>query len=69
MVEQNISALKTEANKKVQQDEQNKENLVVDVLINLKPLKLPAEVTRDAKKLEKFLEEVSKTINKLIRGT
>ena len=55
---QKFSAKKTRENRKVDEDEHelHRERLVVDTLMEIKPLKVPAECTRDNKKMTRFLE-------------
>ena len=55
-------------NKKVEQADQKRDHLVVDKIMSLKPLDLPDEAIRDGKKMTRFLEDVEKTINRLIIG-
>ena len=42
--------------------------LQVEDIVNLEPVKLPNEVTRDTKKLARFLDSVEGAINKIISG-
>lgn len=44
------------------------QRLMVDDILELQPIRLPAEAWRDHKKLTKFLQEVEMTVNKLIEG-
>ena len=45
-----------------------KNRLVIETITNIAPLRLPAECVREQRKLTKFLTDVEKTVNKLIRG-
>ena len=36
--------------------------------MDLKALKLPPNIARDGKMMTKFLEDVERTVNKIIRG-
>ena len=55
-------------NPKLTELEKRREKLVVSTIMDIKLLKCPADCTRDFKKLDKFLDDVEKTVNKLIRG-
>ena len=68
MDETTTTAIKTPLNKKLEESQQNKGRLVVETLTDLQALRLPAECARDSKKLTRFLTDVEKTVNKLIRG-
>ena len=47
-------------------EEQTKNSLIVHTLMDVHALRLPADATRDSRKLTKFLEDVEKTVNKTL---
>jgi hypothetical protein len=47
---------------------QQKEDLLELDLLEIQPVRLPAEAWRDQKKLTKFLTDVEFTLNKIIAG-
>ena len=49
-------------------EEIDKERLLIDDLLELKPLKVPQDISRDVKKLTKFLMEMSEQFNRMIKG-
>ena len=42
---------------------------LIDTIHSLQPVQLPPEVHEDRKKMTKFLQQLTKTVNKLIRGS
>lgn len=44
------------------------ERLIVSELMDLKAHKVPNDIHRDAKKLAKFLEDLTDSFNKLVKG-
>ena len=64
----NLSPTKNSKTKKVLQHEQNRGLYIIDTVQSLQTLVLPSEVGQDKKQLAFFLQNVTKTINKIIRG-
>ena len=49
-------------------EELEKERLLIDDILELKPLRVPQDIQRDVKKLSKFLNEMSDQFNRMIKG-
>ena len=53
---------------RLSKDDAIKETLIVSTLMELKAVHLEDNAIKDPKRLQRFLEQVEKAINKLIRG-
>lgn len=63
-----VNGAKSFGRQKTTKEEVENQRLLIEDIIELKPLKMPQDISRDVKKLTKFLNELTDSYNRLIKG-